>query len=136
MGGLELRMALAQGADPDARARLGQVIESQVAPRIGGLPMAAPVLWRTLGRARLLSGDLAGAEAAFRTAFESWPHEDAEFYLGISLAAQGRRSEGLAHLGRVCRTNPRLARMIADESLRRAVEDMLATYSEGGERRP
>ncbi|HSO23166.1 MAG TPA: hypothetical protein VLT81_09675, partial [Chondromyces sp.] len=56
------------------------------------------------------------------------PHEDAEFYLGISLAAQGRRNEALSHLGRVCRTNPRLVELIADASLRRSVEDMLEVY--------
>ncbi len=128
IGGLELRMALAQSMPPEARATLGAGIEAQVLGRIRRLPLAAPELWRTVGRARLLADDPDGAEAAFRTAWAAWPHEDAEFYLGISLAAQGRRSEALSHLGRVCRTNPRLVRLIADGNLRRAVEDMLAVY--------
>lgn len=128
MGGLELRMALSQRADPQARAQIGAAVEAQIAPRIGRMPLAAASLWRSVGRARLLRNDAAGAEAAFRTSYERWPHEDAEFYLGISLAAQGRRNEALSHLGRVCRTNPRLVELIADESLRRSVEDMLAVY--------
>jgi len=128
IGGLELRMAAARSTPPEARAKLGAAIEAQVLGRIGRLPLAAPELWRTVGRARLLAGDARAAEAAFRSAWAAWPHEDAEFYLGISLAAQGRRNEALSHLGRVCRTNPRLVRLIADEDLRRAVEDMLAVY--------
>jgi O-antigen ligase len=128
IGGLELRMALSQSTPPEARAKLGAGIEAQVLGRIERLPLAAPALWRTVGRARLLAGDPVGAEAAFRTAWAAWPHEDAEFYLGISLAAQGRRNEALSHLGRVCRTNPRLVRLIADEDLQRTVEDMLTVY--------
>jgi tetratricopeptide (TPR) repeat protein len=128
LGGLELRMSLAQQAPPEARQRLGTLVAAQVLQRIDALPGRAPSMWRTVGRARLLAGDAPAAEQAFRKAYELWPHEDAEFYLGISLAAQGRRSEALAHLGRVCRTNPRLARMIADDTLRRAVEDQLATF--------
>lgn len=128
MGGLELRMALSQPADPQARTQIGAAVEAQIAPRIGRMPLAAASLWRSVGRARLLRNDAAGAEAAFRTSYERWPHEDAEFYLGISLAAQGRRNEALSHLGRVCRTNPRLAQLIADESLRGSVEDMLEVY--------
>lgn len=128
MGGLELRMALSQRAEPEIRERLGTAVEAQIMQRIGRLPLTAPSLWRSVGRARFLRGDAAGAEAAFRTSFAAWPHEDAEFYLGISLAAQGRRNEALSHLGRVCRTNPTLVRMIADQGLRRAVEDMLEVY--------
>lgn len=128
IGGLELRMALSQPLPAEARAKLGAGIETRVLRRIERLPLAAPVLWRTVGRARLLADDPVGAEAAFRTAWTLWPHEDAEFYLGISLAAQGRRNEALSHLGRVCRTNPRLVGLIADPDLRRAVEDMVAVY--------
>jgi hypothetical protein len=128
MGGLELRMALAQGADAAARARMGAAVESQILPRIGRLGIHGPTLWRTLGRARLLRGDAAGAESAFETSFAGWPHEDAEFYLGVSLYAQGRHNEALSHLARVCRTNPKLTEMIADADLRRAVDDILETY--------
>jgi O-antigen ligase len=128
IGGLELRMALSQSTPREARAKLGAAVEAQVLDRIERLPLAAPALWRTVGRARLLADNPVGAEAAFRTAWALWPHEDAELYLGISLAAQGRRNEALSHLGRVCRTNPRLVKLIADENLRRAVEDMLEVY--------
>lgn len=128
MGGLELRMALVQGADSASRAQMGTAVESQIQPRVGRLGTQEPAVWRTLGRARLLRGDAAGAESAFTTAFAGWPHEDAEFYLGISLYAQGRRNEALSHLGRVCRTNPKLAEMIADADLRRAVDDIVGTY--------
>ena len=128
MGGLELRMAMVQGADAAARARMGAAVESQILPRIGRLGVQGPTLWRTLGRARLLRGDVAGAEAAFETSFAGWPHEDAEFYLGVSLYAQGRHNEALSHLARVCRTNPKLTEMIADPDLRRAVDDILETY--------
>ena len=72
--------------------------------------------------------DFKGAEAAFRKAFDGWPHEDADFYLGLALVAQGRRGEGLQHLGRVCRTNPTLVRLITDPDLRRSVEDILDVY--------
>ena len=71
-----------------------------------------------------------GAETAFRTAFDRWPHEDADFFLGLTLVAQGRRAEGLQHLGRVCRTNPALVQTIRDRDLRRSVKDILAAYRE------
>jgi hypothetical protein len=128
VGGLELRLALVQGEDAASRARMGSAVESQILPRIGRLGIHGPELWRTLGRARLLRGNASGAESAFNTSFAGWPHEDAEFYLGMSLFAQGRRNEALAHLGRVCRTNPKLAEKIADADLRRAVDDILETY--------
>jgi hypothetical protein len=128
MGGLELRMALVQGADAATRARMGSTVEAQILPRVGRLGSHGPALWRTLGRARLLRGDAAGAVSAFETSYAGWPHEDAEYYLGMSLYAEGRRNEGLSHLARVCRTNPKLAEMIADPDLRRAVEDILNTY--------
>jgi O-antigen ligase len=129
VGGLELRMAIVQSQDAESRARMGAAVESQIVPRLGRLGVRAPAVWRTLGRARLLRGDAAGAEAAFTTSFAAWPHEDAEFYLGLSLNAQGRRNEAVAHLSRVCRTNPKLADLIADERLRRTVTDVVDTYS-------
>ena len=128
MGGLEQRLLQIDAGDPDRRTQGAAAVEAQILPRIGRYPGKAPTLWRTVGRARLLRGDARGAETAFRTAFAGWPHEDAEFYLGLSLAAQGRRSEALQHLGRVCRTNPALTRLIPDPSLRQSVEDMVAIY--------
>jgi tetratricopeptide (TPR) repeat protein len=105
-------------------------IEAQIEARIDRLPLRAAELWRTVGRARLLQNDEAGASQAFRAAHELWPHEDSEFYLGLSLAATGRRGEALQHLGRVCRTNPELTTLIRDSQLRRAVEQMLESYSQ------
>jgi hypothetical protein len=128
MGGLELRMALVQDADATTRARTGAAVESQILPRIGRLGIHGPALWRTLGRARLLRGDAEGAVTAFETSFLGWPHEDAEFYLGLSLYAEGRRNEGLSHLARVCRTNPKLTELIGNADLRRAVDDILDTF--------
>jgi len=129
IGGNELRLTMSGDLDPANRARLAAAIEAQILSRIQRLPSAAPTLWRTVGRARLVRREAAGAEAAFRTAYALWPHEDAEFYLGMSLVAQGRRGEGLQHLGRVCRTNPALARHINNEDLRRSVQDMVAAYN-------
>ena len=128
IGGNELRLTMSAGLNPANRARLAAAIEAQILSRIERLPSAAPTLWRTVGRARLMRREAAGAETAFRTSYALWPHEDAEFYLGMSLVAQGRRSEGLQHLGRVCRTNPALARHINNDDLRRSVLDLVAAY--------
>ncbi len=128
IGGNELRLAMSGDLDPARRARLSAAIEAQILNRIHRLPSAAPTLWRTVGRARLVRREAAGAEVAFRTANELWPHEDAEFYLGMSLVAQGRRGEGLQHLARVCRTNPALTRRIDNDDLRRSVKDAVAAY--------
>ena len=129
IGGNELRLTMSEGLDPANRARLAAAIEAQILSRIQRLPSAAPTLWRTVGRTRLVRREATSAEAAFRTAYELWPHEDAEFYLGMSLVAQGRRGEGLQHLGRVCRTNPALARYINNKSLRQSVQDLVAAYN-------
>jgi O-antigen ligase len=128
VGGNELRLVLTEQAAPEIRARMAAAVEAQILARIDRLPASAPTLWRTVGRARLVRGDAERAETAFRTAYDLWPHEDAEFYLGMSLVAQGRRAEGLSHLGRVCRTNPALVRLIGDPELRRVVGDMLEAY--------
>ncbi len=128
IGGNELRLTMSEDLDPANRARLAAAVEAQILSRIQRLPSAAPTLWRTVGRARLVRREAAGAETAFRTAYALWPHEDAEFFLGMSLVAQGRRGEGLQHLGRVCRTNPALARHISNADLRRSVQDLVAAY--------
>ncbi len=128
MGSSGLRLQALQAAPRDARLRGAAGIEAEIAPRIGGLPLQAAELWRMVGRTRLLRNDPDGAAAAFRRAHALWPHEDSELYLGLSLAARGRRGEALQHLGRVCRTNPALASLIGDADLRRTVEDMLAAY--------
>jgi len=128
MGSLEMVLAITQRAPPEVRAQRTAAIEAAILSRINRMPRQAPTLWRTIGRARLVRNDFRGAEAAFRTAFDGWPHEDADFYLGLALVAQGRRGEGLQHLGRVCRTNPTLVRLITDPDLRRSVEDILDVY--------
>ena len=127
-GSLEMVLALSQQAAPEVRTRNAAAVEATVLSRIDRMPRHAPTLWRTVGRARLMRQDFKGAEAALRTAYEGWPHEDADFYLGLTLVSQGRRSEGLQHLGRVCRTNQALVRLIHDLDLRRSVEDMLEAY--------
>jgi O-antigen ligase len=130
MGGNDIRLQVLEKAPPEVRARQARAIEGHVMARIDRLPLQAPVLWRTVGRARILQNDLNGAAQAFGAAHELWPHEDSEFYLGLTLAATGNRTEALQRLGRVCRTNPALVQLINDPSLRRAVEDMLASYAQ------
>lgn len=129
-GDLERRLVAAQAStDPAQRGRAASAIELQVMRRIGRLPSAEPWLWRVVGRARLLKGDPRSAEPAFRRAYDLWPHEEAEFGLGLALAAQGRRNEALVHLGNVCRVNRSLLRRIGDADLREAVLDLVQTRS-------
>jgi O-antigen ligase len=129
-GSLEMMLTISQQAVPDVRTRNAATVEAGVLPRIDRMPRLAPTLWRTVGRARLMRRDFNGAETAFRTAYAGWPHEDADFYLGLTLVAQGRRSEGLQHLGQVCRTNRALVRLIQDPDLRRSVENVLEAFEE------
>ena len=49
-------------------------------------------------------------------------------------AFQGRRSEALVPLGRVCRVNPAVARQIQDPDLRRAVQDLTRARRRGSGR--
>ena len=53
---------------------------------------------------------------------------EADVRVSDRVRAKGRRSEGLSHLARVCRTNPALARHINNDDLRRSVEDAVAAY--------
>jgi hypothetical protein len=101
-----------------------------------------------VGQARLARGDDAGAETAFRDAMALWPHEEAEFGLGLALAAQdrrfkeegrpldprNRRGEAIVHLARVCRTNPALLELIDDEDLRHAVAEIVEAEDGAGRR--
>jgi hypothetical protein len=129
-GSLEMMLTISQRAKPDVLTRNAAAVEAGVLARIDRMPRLAPTLWRTVGRARLMRHDFNGAETAFRTAYAGWPHEDADFYLGLTLVAQGRRTEGLQHLGRVCRTNQALVRLIRDPDLRRSVENVLEAFNE------
>jgi hypothetical protein len=131
VGSVNAILYATQRAPSDARVRQAAAIESAVISRIDVTPRYAPTLWGSVGRARMMRRDFRGAEAAFRTAYDGWPHEDADFQLGMALVSQGRRAEGLQHLGRVCRTNPTLVRLIRDRDIRRAVRDMLKAYRDG-----
>jgi O-antigen ligase len=138
-GGLSYALTTAQMLDDDQRAQQAAAVEAQILPRIPALSQARPWLWRMVGQARFARGDDMGAEAAFRNAMTLWPHEEAEFGLGLALAdqdrrlqAQGpvldsrnRRGEAIVHLARVCRTNPALLELIAEEELRQAVAEII-----------
>jgi O-antigen ligase len=127
-GSLESILEASRTAPLNIRTQRSAAVEASILGRIDRMPHNAPELWRTVGRARYMRSDYAGSETAFREAFKGWPHEDADFYLGLSLVAQGRRNEGIQHLARVCRTNPTLVRLIRDRDLRRSVEDVLEAY--------
>ncbi len=114
----------AASTEPIRRAQLATAMEWQILERIARLPEAAPALWRIVGKSRLTRGQAREAEEAFRIANSLWPHEEAELGLGLALADQGRRSEAMVYLGRVCRTNPALTNEITDQDLRRALEDL------------
>ena len=128
-GGLEHALVQIERAPPEQRAAASAAIEVQIAERIQRLPGASPWLWRVMGRARMLRGEAPGAEMAFRRAMGTWPHEEAELGLALSLAAQGRRGEAMVHIGRVCRVNPALVQLIQDPDLRRAATDLVRARS-------
>lgn len=138
-GGLNHALTVMQSLDEPLRSQQAAVIESQILPRMPGLDEARPWLWRMVGQARLARGDDLGSETAFRSAMVVWPHEEAEFGLGLSLAAQDRqftqqgrtldsrnqRGEAIVHLARVCRTNPALLELIEEDDLRHAVAEIV-----------
>jgi len=138
-GGLDHALSTAQTLDEERRAQQVAAVEAQVLPRIPALTGARPWLWRIVGQARVARNDFEGAELAFRNAMVLWPHEEAEFGLGLALAAQdqimrsqgrlldnrNRRGEAVVHLGRVCRTNPELLDLIADEDLQSTVAEIV-----------
>ncbi len=148
-GGLTHALATAQAQDDGRRVRQAAAVEAQILPRIPALSQARPWLWRMIGQARVARGDDIGAETAFRNAMALWPHEEAEFGLGLALAdqdrrleAQGRvldsrnrRGEAIVHLARVCRTNPALLELIDDEALRNAVAEIIGVGKGSGRRR-
>ena len=138
-GGLNHALTVMQTVDEPVRSQQAAVIESQILPRMPGLDEARPWLWRMVGQARLARGDDIGSETAFKSAMVLWPHEEAEFGLGLALAAQdrrfkqqgrtldsrNRRGEAIVHLARVCRTNPALLELIEEDDLRRAVGEIV-----------
>ncbi len=71
MGGLEMRMALAQARDPGSREpRWGPRSSPRSCPVSGGSALQSGAVLRTLGRASPPAGDAAGAETAFRASFD------------------------------------------------------------------
>jgi O-antigen ligase len=142
-GGLTHSLSVMQTLEKPQRAQHAAAIEAQILPRIAGLGGARPWLWRMVGQARLAREDDAGAETAFRNALILWPHEEAEFGLGLALAAQDRglvergvtldgrnlRGKAIVHLARVCRTNPALLELIEEDDLRRAVSEIVGVTS-------
>ncbi len=134
----ELERALGVAAavtEPVRRNQLASAVEWQIMERVQRLPGAAGTLWRIVGKSRIARGDPRGAEEAFRYADALWPHEEGELGLGIALAGQGRRSEALIYLGRVCRTNPALIFEISDPDLRRSLEDLNRARQRGNQGR-
>lgn len=129
-GAVEHALASLDQLDDARRAQVATAFEAQLQHRIVRSPTEAPWLWRIVGQVRRARGDARGAEIAFRTANTLWPHEEAEFNLGLALADEGRRSEAMIYLGRVCRTNPALVRLIPDPDLRRAVRDLVRARDE------
>jgi hypothetical protein len=124
---LNRNLANAQAArDQQQRRIVADAIVDDALVLLERSPGDAPWLWRIAGKAQIIGGDGASAEASFRKAYALWPHPEAEFGIGLSLASQGRRSEALIHLVRVCRLNPVLTTMIPDEKLERSVNQMLA----------
>jgi O-antigen ligase len=128
-GGMEAVLASATSASEAQRMQIGGMVERQTATRLQQSPGSAAWMLRLVGRARLARGDSAAAEIAFRSAYELWPHEEADFGLGLALADQGRRNQAMLHLARVCRTNPALTKMIPDRDLRRAVRILIREQS-------
>ena len=145
-GGLTHALSVIETLDEPQRSQESAAIEAQIRPRIPALDGARPWLWRLVGRAGMARGDDTSAEIAFRNAMGLWPHEEAEFGLGLALAAQdrrlteqgldlddrNRRGEAIMLLSRVCRTNPALLELIDDSDLRQAVAEIVAAADSGG----
>lgn len=130
-GAVEHALSTIDHIDEEHRSTIATGFEVQLQHRIARSPTEAPWLWRVIGQIRRARGDAHGAETAFRTANALWPHEESEFGLGLALASQGRRSEAMIYLGRVCRTNPALVRLIPDADLARAVRDLIRARAGG-----
>lgn len=115
--------ALAAAGRVPATARAGALlpVEREALERIRRGAGDPARLWRTVGRYRLGRGAPREAEAAFRRSLRLCAHEEAWMGLGLALAAQGRRGEGLLWLLRAARINPALARVIPEGPLREAV---------------
>lgn len=89
----------------------------------------APEALRVVAQSHLLRSNFSAAEAALRKSHELWPHEAAELGLGLTLAAQGRRSEAVPHLANLVRVNRRIRRTISDRSLRKEVDAYIKAHA-------
>jgi len=124
-GTAEATLELVHHAPAQRRASVLATIEDGARSRVPRFPAAEPWLLRIAGRAALGRGAEVAAESAFRRALRLWPHEEAEFGLGLTLSDQGRRGEALLHLERVCRVNPALLKLVPDERLQRELREAL-----------
>jgi O-antigen ligase len=106
-------------------------LEAELVRRADTIGSQRAWMLRKLGLVRLTRGDAAAAAADLRRSMELWPHEEAELGLGIALDRLDRRTEALAAIGRVVRVNPALVRLIPDDDLRRAAEDLIAARQNG-----
>lgn len=111
---------------PDRRPIAASRLEYELTKREAQMPAITPWITRKLGHVRSLAGDNAGAEAAYRTSMEAWPHAETELGLAVVLARQGRRDEAMLAIGHVCRVNPELTQLIPDADLRRSAEELVA----------
>ena len=148
-GGLAHTLSAVETLDDPHRSAMAATVEAQILPRMTALKGSRPWLWRLVGRAKIARGDDTGAEGAFRNAMSLWPHEEAEFGLGLALAnqdrrlnargldldARNRRGEAVMHLARVCRTNPALLELITDDDLRKAVAEIVGVDDPGARTR-
>lgn len=125
LGRAEAALAAARGVPATARSAALLPVEREALERIRGGAGDRARLWRIVGRCRLGRGVPHEAEAAFRRSLELCAHEEAWMGVGLALAAQGRRGEGLVWLVRACRINPALARVIPEGSLREAVREAM-----------
>ncbi len=125
LGSAEARLSAASRLSPEAATPLLAGVEREAEARLSEGTREPGRLLRIEGRCRLGRGSPREAEEAFRAALQFCSHEEAWLGLGLSLAQQGRRGEGLHWLVRACKLNPSLAKLIPDPSLREVVRDAL-----------
>ncbi len=86
------------------------------------------LMWLSLGKARNLNGDTAGAEAAFKRALELAPnYAVVQWAYGNFLVRQEKRDEGFAMIARAAVSSPEYARSAAVTALEIFDGDIQAT---------
>ncbi len=125
LGKVEGLMAVAKTKAPKTQAPMLLSVEREALTRLHSGSWEPGLLWRIVGRCRLGRSAAPEAETAFRSSMASCQHEEAWLGLGMSLAAENRREEGIVWLVRACRINPALVQVIPAGSLREAVEQAL-----------